>query len=290
MAFNQPDVLPAAAEAIHRALAAAPGGRLTPATLAQRIVPDQDRAGTKVVGDTLVALRAVGAIVDVDDQVSVRPDATSTDDTGVMRAIILESIIDDAQRPELWATEEQELNLTGALDLVRSLTWMLLLPVSANPWSWEGASSVQQEQADHLTDAVVRNEERWRPFVRWARYLGFASSLGQYALVPDPTAAIFRVLRGQLRGRGFQPITEVVDNLATELPMLDRGWLSLAMQDRYPVRWDSALSPALTFALVRLQNTGHISFDEGRGDAEKVGLADGQGAYHGIRWHSEKDR
>lgn len=287
MAFNQPDILPAAAEAIYRVLTRAPGAKLSNDSLIERIVPDAGGAGTKVITDTLRELRAVGVVVESGDQLILRDDLAREDREGGMRTIILRSVLREADRQELWADDGTGLSLTGGLDLIRALSWMLLLPVSGSPWSWDGTASAQQEQADHFAELFIRNEERWRPFVRWAAYLGFASTFGDYVLVPDPTAAVSRELRSSLKGRGFQPLTEVVDGLGDVLPVLDRGSVNLAMRERYPIDWEPQLSPALTLALTRLRAAGRVELDEGRGDGEKLLFADDQGAYHAIRWTSE---
>ncbi len=202
-----------------------------------------------------------------------------------MRDRVLASVVEQSASEDLWDVSDEEPNNRGARDLVRALSWLMLIEVEGPPWSWVGARSAQQEQADRMSLPVVRNETRWPTFVRWAHYLGFCAVATGYSVMPDPTVAVDRSLSSQLHGRGFQPLEEVLTELAVSLPFLDGGVVNRAMRERYEIRWDDdALSPALTLALLRLAAAGHLAFDEGRGDAAKVTLAHGQGAYHAVRW------
>lgn len=289
MAFNQPDITPAAAEAIYRVLDAAPGKRLRQESLIARIVPDHSANGTKVIGDTLRELRGVGVVVEEGESLRVYEPANATRPSDVMRQTVLAAVMSHADDAELWtervADEEGErLRLTGARDLLRALAWLLVLPSTDCAWAFQGTRSIQQEQEDRLPFQLIRNPERWPPFVRWSTYLGFASSYAANTLVPDPTTAIVGELERLLRGRGVQPLEAVVEQLAVTFPVLDNGEVQRVLRTHYDVVWDADLSPALSLALLRLHARGWIAFDEGLGDASKLRLANDQGAYHAVRW------
>src|SRR5689334_21393224 len=69
VAFLQPDIVPAVAEAIHRQLVAARGGRLWDERLAAHIVPhglSKGEIGAKYFGDTIRELAGIG-VIDVED-------------------------------------------------------------------------------------------------------------------------------------------------------------------------------------------------------------------------------
>lgn len=289
MAFNQPDIMPAAAEAIYRVLDAAPGKRLRQESLLARIVPDGSANGMKVIGDTLRELRGVGVVVEDGESLRVCKKATTERPGDVMRQTVLAAVMSHADDAELWTEridddEGERLRLTGARDLLRALAWLLVLPSTDRAWAFEGEMSIQQEQEDRLPFQLIRNIERWRPFVRWSTYLGFASSYTENALVPDPTTAVAAVLERHLRGRGSQPLGAVVEHLGAMFPVLDNGHVQRVLRTHYEVVWDADVSPALSLALLRLHAREWIEFDEGLGDSVKLRLANGQGAYHAVRW------
>lgn len=197
MAFNQTERLPAAAEGIHRTLLAAIGKRLKRESLLARLRPGLS-AGEVVIATTLAELRNVNAVVGEDEALQLRDDVDGWDQPGGMPSIVLRSIIQDAERRDLWEEDDGQLSLTGGIDFARAATWFLTLPVQNGPWSWDGPHSVQQRQIDELDLKLIYNDTRWPFFVRWAQYLGVGSATGQGTLLPDPTRAVRSVLQRAL--------------------------------------------------------------------------------------------
>ena len=197
MAFNQTERLPAAAEGIHRTLLVAIGKRLKKESLLARLRPGLS-AGEAVIATTLAELRNVNAVVGEDEALQLRDDVDGWDQPGGMPLIVLRSIIQDAERRDLWEEDDGQLSLTGGIDFARAATWFLTLSVKNGPWSWDGSHSVQQRQIDELDLKLIYNDTRWPFFVRWAQYLGVGSATGQGTLLPDPTRAVRPVLQRAL--------------------------------------------------------------------------------------------
>ncbi|WP_157591759.1 protein DpdG [Solirubrobacter soli] len=284
MAFNQTGRLPAAAEAIHQTLLGAPGKRLKAESLISRLRPGLPATRETPVVTTLNELRAVGAVVERDEALTIRDDVPGGLEPGGMRRVVLQSIIEDASSRDFWEDEEGEVGLLGGIDVARSLTWFLTLSVKDAPWSWDGPHAIGQKQSDELPIKVIRNPTRWNQFLRWAPYLGFAFPFGANALIPDPSIAVRPVMAELLRGKGPQSVEAVVRALGERLPMLDTGSWRAQLAERHLANSDGDISSSLSFALIRLRREGLIALDEGLGDAGKVTFADEAGAYHAIRW------
>jgi hypothetical protein len=280
--FAQTGRLPGAAEAICRTLLAASGKRLKRESLLARLRPGLASSETVVV-QTLLELRAVGVVLEKDDRVSA---GAPLRDRGIedLREIILEAILTDAVNHEFWAENDEALDLTGGMDVARAITWFLTLSVRDSPWGWDGRSAIGQRQIDELGLKVVQNDTRWPFFVRWAGYLGLSTPVAETALVPDPTGAVRPVLARLLRKQGAVPVSTVMRDLAAALPFLEGGWLHGKLVERLAPADELTLSPAMSFAFVRLQREGMIDLQEGLGDAQKVTFADGVGAFHALRW------
>ena len=290
MALNQPDISPAVAEAIYRQLRGAPGGHLSEETVRRRVVPDGlgSLAGTTMFVSTLRELKAIAALVDdATGNLALnardgRADATS------MAAIIRQAAMDAERDRDVWERDEDGyLVLTGALDFVRAIAWLLSLPLEDAPYAWQNADrlSAADLQRQQLPDLVVLNEERWRPFTRWAVYLGFATNAGG-GLIPDPTRAVREALRAMYGGRRSEWVTfdRALDDLAGALPVLDTGIYRRAVVEHGAPGAGGTVSASLTLAFRRLEKAKDIQLDVGAGDAAKVVFANNEGAYHALRW------
>jgi hypothetical protein len=296
MAFLQPDILPAMAEAMHRQLAEARGARLKRATLQDSVVPSGlRRAGnSKLFDDTLRELLGIGALEAKDDDICL-PDVSGAREPGAMARIVRAQAMATEREADLWERDASgSLVLTGARDLVRALAWFLNLNVLTGPFDFlETTPNLTNLQDDHLGERPIFNIERWRPFVRWARYLGFVSDYSLYggsgsstaAVFPDPSQAIAAVLPVILNG-DWVPLESVVSRLAEELPVLDGGVYRRAIIERGAPEAKADCSPTLTLALRTLEAGGVIELQEGIGDAPKLTLADNVGAYHAVRMAS----
>ena len=294
MAFLQPDILPAMAEAIHRQLAAAPGGRLSQDTLQGWLMPKgvESPGGLKIFRDTMRELLVIGALEDDDGTISLPGDVPGARRSGAMREIVRVKAMRAELDTDLWEKDaENRLLLIGARDLVRAVAWFLSLSVVAGPYDFERTTPALSElQERHTGERPIFNIERWRPFERWTQYLGFSTALpmelrNRWAepLLPDPTQAIRSRLASLLDHDGWTPIGEVMAALGEYLPVLDGGQFRRAIHDKGAPETEAGCSSSLSLGFKRLEANGTIELSTGGGDATTVTFADGHGAYHAMR-------
>jgi hypothetical protein len=296
MAFLQPDVLPAMAEAIHRQLAAARGGRLAPETLKASVVPEglsKGSGGEKYFTDTLRELTNIHVLDFRDGQISLSASEDGVRGPGAMRALVRSGAMRAECESDLWEKDEAgSLILLGARDLVRVFSWFLNLDVLGAPYVYsKSANSLERLQLEQTDENLIMNDTRWLPFVRWGRYLGLLSEMSMYsgagrsdsAVIPDPTVALRSVLPRCVPVGEWVPLSTVLNAIAEELPVLDGGIFRRAIQDHGAPEWDTDCSPSLSLAFEHLRASGDIELDVGAGDAEKVVFANNRGAFHALR-------
>jgi hypothetical protein len=296
VAFLQPDIVPAMAEAIHRQLVAARSGRLAIESLAANVVPaglSKGEIGAKYFGDTVRELASIGVIEVEDGHARLGGARDETGVAGAMPRLVRARAMAAERDTDLWEKDDAgSLMLLGARDLVRALAWFLSLNVLHGPFTFnKEANPLAQLQEDHTGERLIFNEDRWRPFVRWARYLGFMRDVPFYSgsgrsepgVVPDPTDAVADVLTRCVSGGDPMPLSALLPALATELPVLDGGIYRNAVHQRGAPASDADVSPSLTLAFERLRARGDIELDVGAGDAEKVVFANNRGAFHALR-------
>lgn len=284
------------AEALHRQLVDARGGRLSRTALAEQVVPKgTPNVAEKTFAETLRELLSIGALTEDQEQIRL-PDIDGARSPGAMRNIVRACAMRNELEVDLWEKDaEGSLVLAGARDLVRALAWFLGLNVLDGPFDFEKTDPALDElQEQHLGPGVrpILNVERWRAFVRWARYLGFSSDVSFYsgsgsslsALMPDPTRALISVLPTCTAPDEWIPLRTLTVTLAERLPVLDGGTYRRAMIDHGMPETPGDCSPALTLSLLRLQGLGMVELDEGTGDAPKLVFANNQGAFHALKW------
>lgn len=284
------------AEAIHRQLSIARGGRLAEESLSGNVVPDglsKGAGGEKYFSDTLRELAAIRAVELHDGQVSLPEDKDGVREPGAMRNLVRSKAMATERDADLWEKDEfGSLVLLGARDLVRVFAWFLSLDVVPGPYTYaKGANPLEQLQRDHTGELLILNDTRWRPFVRWGRYLGLLSEVSLYsgagrsdtAVMPDPTVALRAVLPRCIPGGEWVPLSAVIPAIARELPVLDRGSYRRAIHEQGAPEPAGDCSPSLTLALERLRASGEIELEVGAGDAEKVVFANNRGAFHALR-------
>jgi hypothetical protein len=296
VAFLQPDILPAMAEAIHRQLSDARGARLSDESLAATVVPKSLSKGTigdKYFADTLRELASIGAVQVTDGQVSLPDDVPGVRDPGAMRDLVRSRAMIAEAEVDLWEKDDAgSLLLLGARDLVRALAWFLSLDVLDGPYSYDkGSVPIGSLQEQHTGERLIFNKDRWHPFVRWARYLGFTRELSLYSgsgrseqtLLPDPTDAVRAILPRCVPVGEWVPMSRAITALSEALPVLDRGKYRRSIHDHGAPEPAADCSPSLTLAFERLAVTGDIELEVGAGDAEKVVFSNNRGAFHALR-------
>jgi len=302
VAFLQPDILPAMAEGIHRQLCRARGGRLSRDALAELVVPaglSKGPGGEKIFGDTLRELCSIGALVADAESVALPDEAEAPREPGAMRRIVRERTMAAELDSDLWEKDDAgSLINTGARDLVRAVAWFLSLNVDEGPFEFEKTDPALTElQQRHTGERPIFNVERWRPFVRWARYLGFVQEMSLYSgagtslfvLIPDPTRAVAAVLPQCVQHHEWTPLADIMPLLSERLPVVDGGVYRRSIHEKGVPTSASDWSSSMTLTFQRLSALELIELEIGAGDAPKMLFANNQGAYHALRWVGSTD-
>lgn len=290
------------AETIHRQLANARGSRLAEESLAAMVVPpglSKGTIGEKYFGDTLRELASIGVVRVADGQVSLAKADLGRGNSNAMCDLVRSSAMRSEADTDLWEKDELgSLVLLGARDLVRALAWFLSLDVLTGPYSYDkGTSPISSLQEQHTGERLIFNKDRWHPFVRWGRYLGFTREVSLYsgagrsepALLPDPSGAVRAALPLCVPAGEWVPVSAAIAALSQELPVLDRGTYRRSIHEQGAPEAAADCSPSLTLALERLAAAGEIEFEVGAGDAEKVVFANNRGAFHALRMREPSD-
>ena len=204
--LNPPQILPAVARVLFRALQAADGFGLPRAELARSVAPSTlprgegtaTGDGSKGFDDTLTACLTIGLFDRDGDMIRLHfelPDHARDrrQRDHHFRAMVRDLVLREALNYGLWDSSEE------ARDLTRALAWYLaqnpLRPPA--PWNEPNGVDVAQERQFGAGERVFSNDTRWGAFDRWATFLGFGHHLPRDAktvLIPDPTEVIRHVL------------------------------------------------------------------------------------------------
>jgi hypothetical protein len=281
--LDPPQILPNAAEVIYRYLLQAEKQTerretlvavLSPASLEQNL----GQPGSKVIDDTLRACEQIRLTSSDADAIRLNPDLPDyalNRRTGkhtfryLLRKLILTPELNDGD----WGSQK------GARDLTYSLAWYLRQDLYSAPALWDLhplLQSVQLAQQQQLGGTVlIVNDTRWGAFMRWSTYLGFAvhhALDGKAYLVPDPTVAVRDALADCCVGkRGEVDLPSVIDSVAEQLPVLDRGTYRKEVElhlhpDSLAQVPPGTLSTSLGHALRRLEDSKVITLSD-RADA-----------------------
>jgi hypothetical protein len=141
-------------------------------------------------------------------------------------------------------------------DVVRALTWLLQRDLKAPlPAAWN--SDVQAAVYGAHLDPAVRNDEQWRPLVRWARALGLAtvsdSRRAKSRLLVDPTRAIQDALSALPRRA---PADDWFRSLRQILPILGERRLVAVLPEG--AASGAAVPEATALAVQKLELTGWL--------------------------------
>ena len=275
--LNPPQILPAVARVLFRALQTADGFGLPRAELAKSVAPATLPRGTdstpgdgsKGFDDTLTACVMIGLFDRDGDMIRLHRELPGyTHDRRQrdqhFRPLVRDLILRDALNYGLWDSTE------GARDLTRALAWYLAQDPLQPPASWNepGGVDVAQERQFTSGERIFSNDTRWGAFDRWATFLGFGRSLpraGKTVLVPDPTEAIRHVVPSVLTIQRLE-IGVVIEEFGHRIPVLDGGSyrrdVEARMKPEAVLSGDDLLSPSLAHALLRLRDERIIMLED----------------------------
>ena len=256
---------------------------VSPPTLSETRLHQQDVEKNLATATELGLVTRDGATVRLTQDAHKSAASGSEGIASHIRSLVLSPEINTAP----WGSQ------VGARDLTNALAWFLTFSADDTPLSMEGKpptvkaaqeadfGSRQARGDDDAAGWPIANDERWRPFQRWACSLGFAWRTPTRRLVPDPTVAIRDALPkifGQeqtLDGEAFIAV------MGVELPVLETGIYRKFVQQNWkrPVQADHVLTSATTDAIQRLVTEGLLKLED-RADAPRVRQADGSTLSH----------
>jgi hypothetical protein len=168
---------------------------------------------------------------------------------------------------------EAEGNMSA--DMCRITAWILAQDVhSLRPTNFQAPEELYLSQLE-TGDAIFQNDTRWNGFKSWCRFLGFGateSGKSKGELIIDPTRAIRRIVRDLLPPKDEIPVDEFLQQLADQVPVLDRGVYRVEVESRLRrKKWkepgEAEISTSLSRALLRLRSQGILRLEK-RSDSD----------------------
>lgn len=209
-------------------------------------------------------------IADDDGVVQIAPDLSLPrlkEKAEIQLPATMRQLVLDVQNNErFWDATENH-----AADLTRALSWILAQDVYVTNFVSHGdVEPVEISQLIDQSKRFIQNDTRWSGFKSWAVFLGFGS-LGRYpksdVFVIDPTIAMRGCLAAVFGNKSKLLISEFVDRLAAELPVLDRGTYRREVEAQLnPAQWvapqSTQLSTSLSRALLRLHDAEDLRLED----------------------------
>jgi len=303
--INPPQVLPEAARFIIRYLLAVPNqteeqvvAAIAPSGLAQALAnpgspadPSAPNPGKNIVTSTITALRGAELVSGHGGQSlelasTIRSEFASSDAVtapAFATWFLREVVSQVADEGDIQGTE-------GAADLAYAFAFVLRMPAplvaiegfdaDAGQPNKRSFSEAQARLLGPQERWIIRNKERFAPFVRWAEYLGFARSHGSRVYF-DATRAIGIAL--DTFDPAIYPIEEFVDRLGVVAPFTERGTLGVRMAAAIVDDDPSSIAPGLAFALRGLEVRNRIQIQQladAKGVAASFGARSSLNATH----------
>lgn len=285
--LNPPDILPEAMRFLLRTVLAHQGRRCAKVALLALVAPeglaeamrslDSDKeddldgentaaSGHLIADSSLSALASLG-LVAFDSS-----DVTATD--VALRHWRAASEVSAASfsrvlRLQIWRVAGADGAGTRADDLVNALAVLFAAREPLRPFEFETgpgrwfATAQTEWFGPHKGGWPVTNVEQFRPFCRWAPYLGLAQPINAKSLVADASRALLDDLTELPTKR--HRAADFVTRCSEILPISDGGTRSLwKPNDR------QELSPGLSMSLCQLQVAGHLTLPPPESDTDAV--------------------
>lgn len=156
---------------------------------------------------------------------------------------------------------------TGQTGVLIALAWLLtkspLQPVS---FSDDPHNQLLRDLGQFAEKAELGNRSSFQNLLYWARFLGFATVVGDAGgrrAFPDPGRAISAVLDRVLPDNNWVDMDVFLTRLAAIYPVLEGGSVREAVEANrtVPPASDGSLSVASSLALQRLADRGSITLD-----------------------------
>ena len=152
---------------------------------------------------------------------------------------------------------------TGQTSFLYALSWFLKKsPLEPDQFSDDPKELLRRDMGELLDDFSKKSEltspTRFQNFLHWARFLGFATFIGnpneKRAVIADPSRAISAVIDDVLPDKHWLDVGVLIERLAEIYPVLEEGVIREEEEAMRTVSQssDSSLSQSLSFALQRL--------------------------------------
>lgn len=232
----------------------------TPSSLANRGGGDDGEASSAILNTTLQEARRLGLVTEADGRLLVG-DVPRRKGKGGDREPEFRSFMRDV----LLSSDRAEAAGQGAF--VTALAWFLGRD-PRNPLNFgQAPQAMLSADIGELAAATeLTNLNRYQSFLWWARYLGYATIVGDGSarrVVPDPTRAVAEVLPAVFDGVDALDIEAFMATLAAVLPVLEDGAARTMVESAraVPSADQDNLSIATSLALLRLNERGALGLD-----------------------------
>ena len=234
----------------------------TPPSLSRRGGEDEDGGSTNLLKASLAEARRLGLVEEKDGRLFV-PDAARGRGgrNATLEAHFLSYLRETLFDPERAAS-------AGQAGVLIALAWFLTKsPLQPVGFSDAPQNQLRNDLGQFAEKAELGNTSSFQNLLYWARFLGFATVIGDAAgsrrAFPDPIRAISAVLDRVLPDSNWVDMDMFLTRLAAIYPVLEGGSVREEVEANRTVPTASAgsLSVALSHALQRLADRGSISLD-----------------------------
>lgn len=177
-------------------------------------------------------------------------------------------------RPKLLDPSGDNVSRNKPSDLMSGVAWILTAN-SRQPLTTDFARVEERFGHHGLKAQVFKNKERWRPFYRWAHFLGLVS-IDDHSVVPDARVAISDEIahlpkNKKMSGKSF------VKSLSPQLPFLETDWIREvldASKVRPETQTDVDFHEVLSQGLMLMDRQGQIKLRTVADAKEPITLKD----------------
>jgi hypothetical protein len=233
----------------------------TPPSLSTRGGDDDEGGSSALFTNSLNEARRLGLIEEEGDKLRVPDAARGAGGRGADREADFLAYL----RATLFDPERAA--RVGQGGVLTALAWFLTRsPLEPLSFSAEPKEMLRRDLGDSEVRAELGNRSAYQNLLYWARYLGFASIVGEAGTrraFPDPLRAIAAVIGRVLPDASWLEIDLFLARLAVIYPVLEGGSVRAeveAMRTAAPSA-DDRLSVATSLALQRLADRGAITLE-----------------------------
>jgi len=233
----------------------------TPPSLSKRGGSEEDGGSTALFSYSLSEARRLGLVEDDGDRLRVPKAASGAGRRNAdLQANFLSKIREVLFDPQRAAD-------AGQMGVLYALAWFLTKsPLQPVGFSDAPQNQLREDLGEFALKAELGSTSSYQNLLYWARYLGFASVVGDAGTrraFPDPSRAIAAALHQVLPDESWVEVDLFLSRLAAIYPVLEGGSVREELEAMRTVSppTDDRLSISSSFALQRLADQGSITLD-----------------------------